>query len=152
MKKIVYLLCLSVFLLGGCHGDFCDIGDGFVYTNGEIGKKMSGGGLGYFPFKPLIPDHVMNFDYDSKYIIAYQIPEKDWFNEIKSYASQNDLDSLQSLFNKMITILHCYWIIRKQDGRVLGPMNKKEFLIKCDSLNCNLCLNPKYESEYVPDD
>ena len=150
MKRIVYMLYLFVLLLSGCHGDFSNLGDGYVYVNGEIGKRESGGGLGYFPYKSLVPVHVMNYNYDSKYVIVYQIPEIDWFDDKKRYAPQKDIDSLQSLYKKMIAIRHCYWIICKQDGKVYGPLNKEEFALKCDSMNCNLYLDPKYESDYVP--
>ena len=42
MKRIVYMLYLFVLLLSGCHGDFSNLGDGYVYVNGEIGKRESG--------------------------------------------------------------------------------------------------------------
>jgi hypothetical protein len=128
-------------LFCSCHGDFNDIGNGYVFSNGEIVKRIRGGGNGYFPFEPLIPNQVLSYNYDSRYIVAYQIPEKEWLEFKKSYVSKEVADSLQILYNNMVNIHHCYWIVCKKDGNIYGPLNKNKYMLMCDSLDCHLSLN-----------
>jgi hypothetical protein len=126
------------------------MGEGYIYSNREIGKQLEGGGFGYIPFKPLIPRQVLNFTCDNDYIIAYQIPSREWFDfETGNAITKEKKDSLEQLYNKMYDIHYCYWIIDKKKDQLYGPLDKKEFEKRCKKMGVKLKLNPKYENKYV---
>jgi len=141
MKSHNCIFFLLMMVLCGCHGDYNELGGEYIYTNGEIGKQIHGGGSGYFPYESLIPNRVLYYNYDDSHIVAYQVPEKEWIEFKKDYVSKEVADSLQNLFVKMVNIYYCYWIVSKQDGVIYGPLSKTNFIKTCDSLKCRLFLD-----------
>lgn len=107
----------------------------------------------------LVPDQVLNYEFDDNYIIAYQIPDSAYYREYyinayKEYSdstihSQETTDSLKTLLDKMLSIQDCYWIIRKQDDKVFGPMAESDFNRMCKELNVSIKMDKKYESQFL---
>ena len=145
-KVLVYLIYVSIVMCS-CHGDYYDMGDGYLYTNHEIAKSLESG-VGYTHIEPLIPTEVLNFACDKDYIIAYQKPDRDWFDFEEKYAAKEKVDSLEQLYNKICDIHDCYWIIIKKSGQRFGPLGKKEFKKQCKKMGIKLIMDPKYESKY----
>lgn len=140
MKNHFILLSCLIIIVCGCHGDYGDLGSGYIYTNREIGRIENGGGWGYTPYKSIVPNEVMDFIYDKAYIVAIQIPDKEWLQYKKETVSNDKIDSIEVLYKEMCMIHHCYWIICKKTEEVFGPLNYETFISKGDSLNCNLTL------------
>ena len=43
---------------------------------------------------------------------------------------------------------HCYWIINKETGRIIGPMKKNEFDLKCKTLNVRAKMRHSQEEKF----
>ncbi len=153
MKRILYIFI--ALLLCGCHDAYLNLGDSYVYDSRRIHKQI---GRGY---KTLIPDQVLNFEYDKNYIIAYQIPDSAFYREFyidiykefsdSTIRSQKTTDSLEVLLDSMLSIEHCYWIIHKKDCKVYGPMTESDFNRKCKKMNITIQMDKRYESRFLPD-
>ena len=147
-KKLLYLTYVLI-LLCSCHDNYHELGSGYRYMNGRIDKELDGGGLGWTPIEPLIPEKVLNYNYDKAFIIAYQIPSREWFDfETENALTKEKADSIEQLYNIMYDIHYCYWIIDKKKAQLYGPLDKKEFEKKCKIMGVKLKLNPKYENKY----
>jgi len=140
-KVLVYLTYVSIVMCS-CHGDYYDMGDGYIYTNREIAKSLESG-FGYTHIEPLIPRKVLNFACDKDYIIAYQKPDRDWFDFAEEDVPKEKIDSLEQLYNKICDIHDCYWIIIKKSGQRFGPLGKKEFKKQCKKMGIKLIMDPK---------
>jgi hypothetical protein len=92
----------------------------------------------------LIRGQVLNYDYDDKYIIAYQVYDKDYH-----YEPIEERDSLQALFEKTKKIRYCYWIINKETGKVFGPMKKKEFENRCKVMHIEAKMKQWQEKAFI---
>ena len=147
MRKVLVFLTYVLIVMCSCHGDYYDMGDGYIYTNREIAKCLESG-LGYTHIEPLIPRKVLNFACDKDYIIAYQKPDRNWFDFEEEDAPKEKVDSLEQLYSKIYDIHDCYWIIIKKSGQRFGPLEKKEFKKQCKKMGIKLIMDPKYESKY----
>lgn len=148
MKRVLYIFIYIVLLLCGCHDDYWDLGDSYVYDNGYVYLQVDKHYKNHKYYEELVPYRVLNFGYDENYIIAYQEPDsaqyrrfsidiyKDFPDSIKQ--SQVKIDSLESMLDSMLSIKDCYWIICKKDTKVYGPMTKSDFNRKCKKMKINL--------------
>lgn len=96
-------------------------------------------------YEPIIHEEITEYNNNLNFIIAHQKirePYEDMIivDAIK-YSKGAEADSLRNLFNKMIQIKGCYWIIRKKDSAVFGPMEKSDFLKKKKELGIEMELN-----------
>jgi hypothetical protein len=125
--------------------DVVELEDGYYYLNCTIWKKVKVEGK-YDASRTIVPKEVLNFNYDNYYIIAYQKPAYDVANKsMRETASQTEKDSLDEQMRKILEIDDCYWIIRKVDCVVWGPMPKSEFEDMCKKKGIKIVLDPKYE-------
>lgn len=143
MKSI--LITLLLIMLSSCHGDYVEFGDDYVYVNGCIAKEDPKSSA----LDILVYVQVLNSAWDDDYIIAYQKPDRGVFEEYIEGLPQKEIDSLEHLYDRMHEIHNCYWIIRKKDKRVFGPMTKKDFEIKCRRMGVSIKLDPRYENQYI---
>ena len=151
MKKLFYLI--TALLISGCYyGSFEDLGDSYIYMDGRIDKEID---EKRHSLKNLVPISVLNYDYDKSHIIAYQKPDSDAFRKdyIDTYdfftdstmQYQHEVDSLETLLDSMLEIRDCYWIIRKKDCKVFGPMTESDFNQECKKRNIKLKMDKRYE-------
>ena len=131
LNIVVLLFCN---LLTSCLGVFyIDLGNHYAWLEDRIIVKIkeeTGNSLFY---DLLIRPQVLNYDYDNKFIIAYQIYDgSDWYN---SNQIAEEKDSLFIQFAKLKEMKYCYWIINKETNQVIGPMRKSEFDRKCEELH-----------------
>ena len=152
-----FYLVLTTILLCSCHGDFSSLGDSYVSIESCIAKEVDNEGH----VETLIPDQVLNYDFDKSHIIAYQMPDSDCFRrcriDIYKYLSLSDstmhfqhkADSLEVLLDSMLKIRDCYWIIRKKDCKVFGPMTESDFNRECKKRNIKLKMDKRYERRYI---
>lgn len=88
----------------------------------------------------------MNYDYDDRYIIAYQVYDgSDWYS---THQIEEIKDSLFLQFAKLREIKHCYWIIDKETGEVMGPLRKNEFDKKCLELDVKAKMSKFHEKKF----
>ena len=131
LNIVVLLFCN---LLTSCLGVFyIDLGNHYAWLEDRIIVKIkeeTGNSLFY---DLLIRPQVLNYGYDNKFIIAYQIYDgSDWYN---SNQIAEEKDSLFIQFAKLKEMKYCYWIINKEINQVIGPMRKSEFDRKCEELH-----------------
>jgi hypothetical protein len=43
---------------------------------------------------------------------------------------------------------HCYWIINKETGKIIGPMKKNEFDLKCETLSVRAKMRHSQEEKF----
>lgn len=127
----VLLFC---YLLTSCLGVFyIDLGNHYAWLEDRIIVKIKEETENSLFYDLLIRPQVLNYDYDNKFIIAYQIYDgSDWYN---SNQIAEEKDSLFIQFAKLKEMKYCYWIINKETNQVIGPMRKPEFDRKCEELH-----------------
>ncbi len=147
-------LVLTTILLCSCHVDYLSLGDSYVLIeDSSIEREDKEGYL-----EMLIPNQVLNEDYDKSHIIAYQKPDSflirseqiDFYRSIpdSTMQYQHKADSLEVLLDSMLKIRDCYWIIRKKDCKVFGPMTESDFNQECKKRNIKLKMDKKYERRF----
>ena len=131
LNIVVLLLCN---LLTSCLGVFyIDLGNHYAWLEDRIIVKIKEEKANSLFYDLLIRPQVLNYDYDNKFIIAYQIYDgSDWYNSNKR---AEEKDSLFIQFAKLKEMKYCYWIINKETNQVIGPMRKSEFDRKCEELH-----------------
>lgn len=124
------------------HGDFCELGNGYIWSEKKIGLMLN---EEVGTYEPIIHEEITEYNNNLNFIIAHQKirePYEDMIivDAIK-YSKGAEADSLRNLFNKMIRIKECYWIIDKKKHLVFGPMEKSDFSKKKKELGIEMELN-----------
>lgn len=139
MKPLFVIIILTV--LYGCHGDFCELGDGYIWIEKMIGfttDERTG------TFEPVVYQEITEYNNDLNFIIAHQtmgeMAEELILSSIR-YSKMNEADSLWILYSKMLRIKECYWIIDKKKHLVFGPMEKSDYFKKKKKLRIEMELN-----------
>ena len=140
----VLLFC---YLLTSCLGVFyIDLGNHYAWLEDRIIVKIKEEMENSLSYDLLIRPQVLNYDYDNKFIIAYQIYDgSDWYN---SNPIAEKKDSLFSQFAKLKEMKYCYWIINKETNQVIGPMRKPEFDRKCEELHVKAKMRHFHEKKF----
>lgn len=132
------------------HGYYVDFGNGYIYCNGVIGKidKYDRENGMHF-FHDIVPTQVLNHSQDDNYMVVYQVPDLDDMRIDTVRMSQHEIDSIHCLYQKMLEIRDCYWIIRFKDCKVWGPMDFQTYQRMHDNLKIETDLSDFYENNYV---
>lgn len=136
-KKFLLLLC--IITISGCHGDYAEIDEQYRFVEGGI-AIVTHRVHDYECIRDIIPKNVMDYAQDKHYIVVYQ---EAWSDDDMRQTMIDDLpkekqDSLEQKFVLMDSIKYCYWIIRKKDSHVYGPMTKTDYQKQCHQLKINL--------------
>lgn len=144
LNIVILLLCN---LLTSCLGVFyIDLGNHYAWLEDRIIVKIKEETENSLSYDLLIRPQVLNYDYDNKFIIAYQIYDgSDWYN---SNPIAEKKDSLFSQFAKLKEMKYCYWIINKETNQVIGPMRKPEFDRKCEELHVKAKMRHFHEKKF----
>ena len=144
LNIVVLLLCN---LLTSCLGVFyIDLGNHYAWLEDRIIVKIKEEKENSLSYDLLIRPQVLNYDYDNKFIIAYQIYDgSDWYN---SNPIAEEKDSLLIQFAKLKEMKHCYWIIDKETDKVMGPMRKNEFERLCKTLQVEAKMRHFHEKKF----
>ena len=144
LNIVVLLLCN---LLTSCLGVFyIDLGNHYAWLEDRIIVKIKEETENSLSYDLLIRPQVLNYDYDNKFIIAYQIYDgSDWYN---SNPIAEEKDSLLIQFAKLKEMKHCYWIIDKETDKVMGPMRKNEFERLCKTLQVEAKMRHFHEKKF----
>ena len=140
----VLLFC---YLLTSCLGVFyIDLGNHYAWLEDRIIVKIKEEMENSLSYDLLIRPQVLNYDYDDRFIIAYQIYDgSDWYNSNKR---AEEKDSLFIQFAKLKEMKYCYWIINKETNQVIGPMRKPEFDRKCEELHVKAKMRHFHEKKF----
>lgn len=145
MKHLLYIIMpLSIIAIVACHGDYNDLGNGFIYSERAVFYQNKDCDYG----RLVIEDDVCGYGLDSDYITIFQMPNHDSYEECDSLEYGTGEEKIKSrysndvIFKKsiseresLIKSTHSpYWIIDKKKHLVFGPMNKKEYQHLYDSL------------------
>lgn len=139
---------MSIYsILTSCVGVYYnDLGNHYAWIeNREIVKIKEETENSLF-YDVLIRPQVLNYDYDHKYIIAYQV--YDGGISYDSIQSAEDKDSLFKQFAILKEMKHCYWIIDKDSDLVMGPMKKPNFDRRCEELHVKAKMRKFYEEKF----
>ena len=144
LNIVILLLCN---LLTSCLGVFyIDLGNHYAWLEDRIIVKIKEETENSLSYDLLIRPQVLNYDYDNKFIIAYQIYDgSDWYN---SNPIAEEKDSLLIQFAKLKEMKYCYWIINKETNQVIGPMRKPEFDRKCEELHVKAKMRHFHEKKF----
>lgn len=140
MKHKIFILIPVILIIIGCHGDYCDLGDGYIYIEKSIGLKTGDHGQ----FRTVIYPYIKKYENGNRFIHVLQQPDTSYINEeIKfniTYLNGKEADSLRKISEEVKNIKEQYWIIDKQKSNVYGPLDNREYKDKCDSLGISLTL------------
>lgn len=134
-------------LLTSCFGVFyIDLGNHYAWLEERMIVKIKEEKQNSLSCDYLIYPQVLNFDYDNKYIIVYQVYDGSEYYYIDPRVEKRD--SLLAQFEKVKKIKNCYWIIDKEANRVMGPMTKPEFDRRCEALHVKAKLRKIWEKKF----
>ena len=133
MKKIILVISICAFFMFSCGENTSDIvyqGDGYSYRYIDRWfEKIDSTGENF-----IVPRQVIDYrEFDNCFII-YQLPDCTFYHVVHHTTPLDDsvqIDSLDALFDKMLDIFNCYWIVTKKPSKVEGPMTKEDFEKKC---------------------
>ncbi|MBO7609284.1 MAG: DUF3997 domain-containing protein [Muribaculaceae bacterium] len=131
---------LSLIMIGfsaGCRHDIMDLGNNYFWVDGAIFYESADSAIHKLIFRSVI-----EANYDNNFIIAKQIPRKEFNTELNEWYSNNRMvkDSVRRKLEKALSIGTCYWIIDKKHQDVLGPMRRAEFDCARESLGISINL------------
>jgi len=121
--KIIFLIIGAILLLSIFSLFWTDnkkMGKGYVYYADNKMITSSDGLYGE------IPSVVLSFDYDNNFIIAEQKPLENDPNALLYDFEYKYLEGYNTNY---------YWLIIKKEKKVIGPMNKEEFMKQRNKYN-----------------
>ena len=134
-------------LLTSCFGVFyIDLGNHYAWLEERMIVKIKEEKQYSLSCDYLIYPQVLNFDYDNKYIIVYQVYDGSEYYYTAPRVDKRD--SLLAQFKDVKKIKNCYWIIDKEANRVMGPMTKPEFDRRCEALHVKAKLRKIWEKKF----
>lgn len=152
MKWKIFNICiffLSLVLTSCNIGVFyIDLGNHYAWVESREIVKIKEETEKSLYYDVLIRPQVLNYDYDDKYVIVYQVYDGSEYYSIFSKEDKNEKDSLYAQFAILKEMKHCYWIIDKEADKVMGPMTKSDFDKKCVDLHVKAKLRKFHEKKF----
>ena len=125
------LICILILVLASCARDTSiDLGDGYRFDH-DVLRYRDNTIYGPYHNTLAVRPHVLDYDFDSTFIIALQKPRE--VIEADTYVPGINIDKREKIF-KESPIRH-YWIIDKKAKVKYGPLSEEEFRIKREELN-----------------
>jgi hypothetical protein len=141
MGRYAYILLASILTSCGAN-KIEDLGSGyFITSNGMNGRAIGTDEELLGSFKYAVPGHVVEYVYDSKFILATEVP----VDSVKRYAYQG---SLPNSWTKVDSILsksnyRRYYIIDKVRDTSIGPLSSIQYVTIRNNLNVPKALTLK---------
>lgn len=161
---VLFFSCLLFSCTVGVYYD--DLGNNYAWEDHRTIIKITEKGDKYINYNFIIRPEVLNYDYDERYIIVYQVYSSStqifygysWRGDedstlYRTIAEDGEIvklpqyDSLVVEYNKIKEIKNCYWIIDKETDEVMGPMRKEEFDRRCKTLNVKAKMHKFFEDK-----
>ena len=132
LSFLAIIVIYNIFLPVHIHSGY-DVADNYYLDENhrllKVTERHEGELIGDF----VIPSYIFRYKVHNDYIIANQSPDSAEYKSYieDEYASQSEKDSIRLLYSKMFVIKDCYWIIVRKGDKVIGPLTKHDFDIKC---------------------
>lgn len=141
---------LMCYLLTSCVGGvfYIDLGNHYAWLEDRIIYKIKEESEKGLYGDIIIYPQVLNYNYDDKYIVIYQVYDGGMAYDISAKQDKAEKDSLYALFDKIKEIKYCYWIINKETDQVIGPLRKNDFDSKCQELHIEIKMHRFHEKKF----
>jgi len=126
---------------------YIDLGKHYAWLESGIIVKIKGETDNGLFVDALIGPQVLNYAYDDRFIIVYQVFDGCAYYDSIQIAEKKD--SLLLQFEKQKKMKYCYWIIDKETDRVMGPMRKHEFDRRCKALHVEARMRQSDEEKFL---
>ena len=149
MYRGILNIAVALFccLLTSCFGvSYVDLGNHYAWLDNRIIVKMKGETGNCLLYDLIIRPQVLNYAFDDKHIIAYQAYDGSDYYDCDE--TEEKKDSLLLQFEKLKEMKFCYWIIDKNNDRIVGPMAKTEFEKRCKAMHVEVKMQRSDEREY----
>lgn len=146
LNIVILFLCT---LLTSCLGVFyIDLGNHYAWIENREIVKITEEKEDALSYDVIIRPQVLNYNYDDKYIIVYQVYDGSDYYDISAKQDKAEKDSLYAQFDKIKEIKYCYWIIDKETDQVIGPLRKDDFDRKCQELHIEIKMHRFHEKKF----
>lgn len=141
---------LMCYLFTSCVGGvfYIDLGNHYAWIESREVVKITEEKDNALYYDEIIYPQVLNYNYDDKYIIVYQVYDGSDYYDISAKQDKAEKDSLYTLFDKIKEIKYCYWIIDKETDQVIGPLRKDDFDRKCQELHIEIKMHRFHEKKF----
>ena len=144
----IVILFLCSFLTS-CLGVFyIDLGNHYAWIESREVVKITEEKDNALYYDEIIYPQVLNYNYDDKYIVIYQVYDGGMAYDISAKQDKAEKDSLYAQFDKIKEIKYCYWIIDKETDQVIGPLRKDDFDRKCQELHIEIKMHRFHEKKF----
>ena len=141
---------LMCYLFTSCVGGvfYIDLGNHYAWIESREVVKITEEKDNALYYDEIIYPHVLNYNYDDKYIVIYQVYDGGMAYDISAKQDKAEKDSLYAQFDKIKEIKYCYWIIDKETDQVIGPLRKDDFDRKCQELHIEIKMHRFHEKKF----
>ena len=141
---------LMCYLFTSCVGGvfYIDLGNHYAWIESREVVKITEEKDNALYYDEIIYPQVLNYNYDDKYIIVYQVYDGSDYYDISAKQDKAEKDSLYAQFDKIKEIKYCYWIINKETDQVIGPLRKDDFDRKCQELHIEIKMHRFHEKKF----
>ena len=141
---------LMCYLFTSCVGGvfYIDLGNHYAWIESREVVKITEEKDNALYYDEIIYPQVLNYNYDDKYIVIYQVYDGGMAYDISAKQDKAEKDSLYALFDKIKEIKYCYWIIDKETDQVIGPLRKDDFDRKCQELHIEIKMHRFHEKKF----
>ena len=141
---------LMCYLFTSCVGGvfYIDLGNHYAWIESREVVKITEEKDNALYYDEIIYPQVLNYNYDDKYIVIYQVYDGRMAYDISAKQDKAEKDSLYALFDKIKEIKYCYWIINKETDQVIGPLRKDDFDRKCQELHIEIKMHRFHEKKF----
>ena len=141
---------LMCYLFTSCVGGvfYIDLGNHYACIESREVVKITEEKDNALYYDEIIYPQVLNYNYDDKYIIVYQVYDGSDYYDISAKQDKAEKDSLYAQFDKIKEIKYCYWIINKETDQVIGPLRKDDFDRKCQELHIEIKMHRFHEKKF----
>ena len=141
---------LMCYLFTSCVGGvfYIDLGNHYAWLEDRIIYKIKEESEKGLYGDIIIYPQVLNYNYDDKYIVIYQVYDGGMAYDISAKQDKAEKDSLYAQFDKIKKIKYCYWIIDKETDQVIGPLRKDDFDRKCQELHIEIKMHRFHEKKF----
>ncbi|MBQ8058755.1 MAG: hypothetical protein IJ199_02905, partial [Prevotella sp.] len=141
---------LMCYLFTSCVGGvfYIDLGNRYAWLEDRIIYKIKEESEKGLYGDIIIYPQVLNYNYDDKYIVIYQVYDGGMAYDISAKQDKAEKDSLYAQFDKIKKIKYCYWIINKEADQVIGPLRKDDFDRKCQELHIEIKMHRFHEKKF----
>ena len=141
---------LMCYLFTSCVGGvfYIDLGNRYAWLEDRIIYKIKEESEKGLYGDIIIYPQVLNYNYDDKYIVIYQVYDGGMAYDISAKQDKAEKDSLYAQFDKIKKIKYCYWIIDKETDQVIGPLRKDDFDRKCQELHIEIKMHRFHEKKF----